>query len=108
MSEQLISADIQSGTFNYKVFVCLFLLCLLAQFTFSVEIVPICKDDIVCLPLSLARSNGNIKSVPVFALLVLMDHSQIVICERIGSTIHLIDPMTLQRAEVCHNTSSSC
>ena len=31
------------------------------QFTFSVEIVPICKDDVVCLPLALARSNGNMK-----------------------------------------------
>lgn len=46
-SEQLISSDTHSNTSNYK-------------FTYSVEIVPVCKDDLVALPKSLARSWGNI------------------------------------------------
>ena len=46
-SEQLISSDTKSNTANYK-------------FTYSVELVPICKDDLVCVPLAQARSWGNI------------------------------------------------
>jgi len=46
-SEQLISSDSHNGTSNYK-------------FTYSVEIVPICKDDLVCIPRALARAWGNI------------------------------------------------
>jgi nonsense-mediated mRNA decay protein 3 len=49
-SEQLISSEKQSNTANYK-------------FTYSVEIVPVCKDDLVCLPGSQARSWGNITLV---------------------------------------------
>ncbi|GME90309.1 unnamed protein product [Ambrosiozyma monospora] len=45
-SEELISQDIHSGTSQYK-------------FTFSTEIVPICKDDLVVLPKKLAKSMGN-------------------------------------------------
>ena len=96
----------------------LMLISLPLQFTFSVEIVPICKDDIVCMPLALARSNGNMKFVNVtFSLqsfknnlVALVDaphflvrlscFSQVVLCERVGSSIHLLDPLTLQRAEV--------
>lgn len=75
-SEQLISTDIHSGTSNYK-------------FTFSVEIAPICKDDLVCLPPKLARSLGN-----VFPLTV---------CTRVGSSIQVIDPNTLQTADISSN-----
>ncbi|KAI0298728.1 NMD3-domain-containing protein [Multifurca ochricompacta] len=46
-SERLLSTDTHSNTANFK-------------FTYSVEIVPICKDDLVCLPLKLARQLGNI------------------------------------------------
>ena len=42
-SEQLISEDIQNGSENYK-------------FTFSVEIIPICKDDLVVLSKKIAAS----------------------------------------------------
>ncbi|XP_064456114.1 60S ribosomal export protein NMD3-like [Ornithodoros turicata] len=72
-SQQLISHDIHSNVFNYK-------------HTFSVEIAPVCKDDIVCLPPTLARSLGSM--------------SQICICLRVTSIIHLIDPTTLQVAEL--------
>ncbi|KAK2560301.1 60S ribosomal export protein NMD3 [Acropora cervicornis] len=46
-SEKLISHDIHSNTYNYK-------------YTFSVEIVPVCREEIVCLPLKVARSLGNV------------------------------------------------
>lgn len=46
-SEQLISSDSHNGTSSYK-------------FTYSVEIVPICKDDLVVVPRALARAWGNI------------------------------------------------
>ncbi|RXM95911.1 60S ribosomal export protein NMD3 [Acipenser ruthenus] len=76
-SQRLISHDIHTSTFNYKS-------------TFSVEIVPICKDNVVCLPPRLAQSLGNM--------------SQICVCIRVTSAIHLIDPRTLQIAEVDGNT----
>jgi nonsense-mediated mRNA decay protein 3 len=49
-SQELISHDVHSNTYNYK-------------FTFAVEIVPVCKDNIVCLPRKLAQSLGNIRLV---------------------------------------------
>ncbi|XP_044523643.1 60S ribosomal export protein NMD3 [Gracilinanus agilis] len=76
-SQRLISHDIHSNTYNYKS-------------TFSVEIVPICKDNVVCLPPKLAQSLGNM--------------SQICVCIRVTSAIHLIDPSTLQIAEIDGST----
>ncbi|MED6245878.1 ribosome-binding protein, partial [Ataeniobius toweri] len=76
-SQRLISHDIHSNTYNYKS-------------TFSAEIVPVCKDNVVCLPPRLAQSLGNM--------------GQICVCIRVTSTIHLIDPRTLQIAEVDGNT----
>lgn len=72
-SEQLISADIHSNTFNFK-------------FTYSVEIVPICKDDVVCLPVIIAKQLGNI--------------SQVLICSKVNTNVALIDPVTLQKCEI--------
>lgn len=72
-SEQVISMDIHSSTSNYK-------------FTYSVEIAPICKDDIVCLPKSFAKSLGNI--------------GQLVVCTRVNNSLRLMDPTTLQIADV--------
>ncbi|KAJ9063683.1 ribosome-binding protein [Entomophthora muscae] len=72
-SEQLISTDTHSGSSNYK-------------FTYSVEIAPVCKDDLVCLPVKTARSLGSI--------------SPLVVCTRISNSIHVIDPLTLATAEV--------
>lgn len=76
-SQRLISHDVHSNTYNYKS-------------TFSVEIVPVCKDSIVCLPPRLAQSLGNL--------------NQICVCLRVTSTVHLIDPRTLQIAEVDGST----
>ncbi|XP_041061926.1 60S ribosomal export protein NMD3 [Carcharodon carcharias] len=76
-SQRLISHDVHSNNYNYKS-------------TFSVEIVPVCKDNLVCLPPRVAQSLGNM--------------SQICICVRVTSTIHLIDPNTLQIAEIDGST----
>ncbi|XP_064418298.1 60S ribosomal export protein NMD3 isoform X2 [Latimeria chalumnae] len=80
-SQRLISHDVHSNTYNYKS-------------TFSVEIVPVCKDNVVCLSPRLAQSLGNM--------------SQICVCVRVTSTIHLIDPNTLQIAEVDGGTYWRC
>lgn len=72
-SERLISHDIHSNTFNYK-------------YSYSVEIVPVCKDDIVCLPRKLCQSLGNI--------------SPFNICTKVGNSLHFIDPMNLHHVEM--------
>lgn len=72
-SQQLISHDTHSNTYNYK-------------FTYSVEVVPVCKDDIMCLPNALAKYLGNI--------------GQICVCLRITNNVLLIDPFTLKTAEL--------
>ena len=72
-SQELISMDIHTSTKSYK-------------FSFSVELVPICKDDLVALPIKLAKQIGNI--------------SPITICHRVGTSVNLIDPNTLQIADV--------
>lgn len=72
-SQELISQDTHTSTKSCK-------------FTFSVELVPICKDDLVALPIKLAKQIGNI--------------SPLVLCYRIGTSINFLDPNTLQTAEV--------
>lgn len=72
-SQELISMDIHTSTKSYK-------------FSFSVELVPICKDDLVALPIKLAKQIGNI--------------SPLTICHRVGTSVNLLDPNTLQTADV--------
>ncbi|KIY46195.1 NMD3-domain-containing protein [Fistulina hepatica ATCC 64428] len=72
-SEQLLSSDTHSNTANYK-------------FTYSVEIVPICKDDLVCIPPKQARQLGNI--------------SPLTLCVRVGNSFQLLDPSTLQTCDI--------
>ena len=72
-SEELISHDIHTSTKNYK-------------FSFSCEIVPICKDDLVVLPIPLAKKAGNI--------------APLTLCTRIGTSVQLLDPATLQTADI--------
>ena len=72
-SQELISMDIHTSTKSYK-------------FSFSCELVPICKDDLVALPIKLAKQVGNI--------------SPLTICYRVGTSINLLDPTTLQTADV--------
>ncbi|KAG7757078.1 hypothetical protein KL947_003297 [Ogataea haglerorum] len=72
-SEELISQDIHSSTSQYK-------------FTFSVEIVPICKDDLVVLPKKLAKSMG--------------DMARLVLCSKVSNMVQFIDPVTLQTGDL--------
>lgn len=72
-SSSVVSMDIHTSTVNNK-------------FSYSVEIAPICKDDLVVLPKSFAKSLGNI--------------SQLLLCSRISNAFRLMDPVTLQIADV--------
>lgn len=72
-SQELISVDIHTSTKSYK-------------FSFSIELVPICKDDLVALPIKLAKQIGNI--------------APLTLCYRVGTSVNVIDPNTLQTADV--------
>ena len=53
---------------------------------YEVELVPICKDVLVALPIKMARQLGNI--------------SPLALCYRVGTAIGLMDPSTLQTSDV--------
>ncbi|KAF7330948.1 60S ribosomal export protein NMD3 [Mycena venus] len=72
-SEQLLSSDTHTNTANYK-------------FTYSVEIAPICKDDLVCIPPKQARAMSNM--------------NQLAVCVRVGNSLQLLDPTSLQAADI--------
>ncbi|KAF2427860.1 nonsense-mediated mRNA decay protein 3 [Tothia fuscella] len=72
-SQELISHDIHTSTKQYK-------------FSYSAEIVPLCKDDLLALPVKLARSVGNI--------------APLALCYRIGTAINVLDATTLQTASI--------
>lgn len=72
-SQELISMDTHTAIKSYK-------------FSFSVEIVPICKDDLVVLPIKLAKQMGNIPPLTL--------------CNRIGTAIQVLHPQTLQTADI--------
>jgi len=72
-SQELISLDTHTSTTSYK-------------YTFSCELVPICKDDLVALPTKLAKQIGNV--------------SPLTLCYRVGTTVNLLDPNTLQFADL--------
>ena len=68
-SKELIGHDIKSSVYNYK-------------YTFSVEIVPICKDDLILLPKADSRKMGGI--------------GPLVVCYKVSNFLHLIDVQTMQ------------
>lgn len=72
-AEKLISADVKSATANIKT-------------TYSAEIAPVCKDDIVCLPRKYSMSLGK------FGPFVLLTH--------IANVIRMLDPFTLRTVEI--------
>lgn len=72
-AQKLISHDPKSNIYNYK-------------YTFSVEIAPICRDDLICLPKKVAVSMGNI--------------APLVICHKVANVIRMVDPSDLQGASV--------
>lgn len=68
--KQLVSHDPKSNNYNYK-------------YTFSVEISPICREDLICLPPKVAVSLGNL--------------GPLVICTKVTNSIALLDPLTLRQ-----------
>ena len=75
-SKKLKSHDASDNFYNYK-------------YNLSIEIVPICRENIVALPKKLAQSLGNL--------------SQLCICIHVTNLITLIDPFTLHLGEVSAN-----
>eukprot|EP00200_Dunaliella_tertiolecta_P001812 CAMPEP_0202349826 /NCGR_PEP_ID=MMETSP1126-20121109/7151_1 /ASSEMBLY_ACC=CAM_ASM_000457 /TAXON_ID=3047 /ORGANISM="Dunaliella tertiolecta, Strain CCMP1320" /LENGTH=526 /DNA_ID=CAMNT_0048941691 /DNA_START=210 /DNA_END=1790 /DNA_ORIENTATION=+ len=71
--KQLVSHDTHNNTYNYK-------------YTFSVEIAPVCKDDLICLPQKLSTSLGGI--------------GPLVMCSKVSNQISLIDFCTLRTAHM--------
>uniref|UniRef100_A0A2N9FQV3 60S ribosomal export protein NMD3 n=1 Tax=Fagus sylvatica TaxID=28930 RepID=A0A2N9FQV3_FAGSY len=69
--KQLVSHDSKSNNYNYK-------------HTFSVEICPICREDLICLPPRVVASLGNL--------------GPLVICTKVSNSIALLDPLTLRLA----------
>ncbi|XP_020093834.1 60S ribosomal export protein NMD3 [Ananas comosus] len=69
--KQLVSHDPKSSLYNYK-------------HTFSVEIAPVCREDLVCLPPKAAHALGNL--------------GPLVLCVRVTASLALLDPLTLRVA----------
>jgi nonsense-mediated mRNA decay protein 3 len=72
-AKQLVGQDDNCNTYNY-------------HHTFCVEIAPVCKGDLVCLPPKVAHRLGGI--------------GPLVLCTKVTQAIHLIDPTTCKAAEV--------
>jgi len=72
-SEKLISSDTKSNTHNFN-------------YTFSAEISPVSRDDLVCLPRNVAQSLGGV--------------CPFLICTKVSNVLHLLDPNTLQGGEM--------
>ncbi|KAG7346872.1 NMD3 family protein [Nitzschia inconspicua] len=72
-SKKLIGTDDKSNVSNFK-------------YTSLVEICPLCKDDLLYLPVKTARNLGNI--------------NRLVMVKAISNVIHLIDPLSGQTAQL--------
>jgi len=72
-SKRLISADQKSNTYRFK-------------YTIYAEIASPCKEDLICLPRKLCRKKGGI--------------SPLLLVRKVTSTIHLLDPVTLEHVEL--------
>lgn len=72
-SRKLVSADIRDNSADYK-------------HNYLIEIVPICKDDLIVLPKELASKQSNI--------------SPLVLAKRVGGSIFVVDPLTGERTDI--------
>lgn len=72
-SRKLVSANHKENTGDFK-------------HNYLVEIVPICKDDLISLPKALAQN--------------LSDFNPLCLVKTIGAGIHIVDPMTGERQEI--------
>ena len=70
-SKQLISSDFKSNTYNYK-------------YTYIVEIIPICKDDLIILPPKISVSGLG----------------KVLLCTRVTTQVHVIDVVSCQKGEI--------
>jgi nonsense-mediated mRNA decay protein 3 len=68
--KQLLSHNTKSNNYNYK-------------YTFSVEISPICREELICLSPRVAVGLGNL--------------GPLVICTKVTNSIALLDPFTLRQ-----------
>ena len=68
--KQLVSHNANDNTYNY-------------QYTFMVEIVPICKEDIVVLPFKVSQGMGGV--------------GPLMLVTRVGSSFQLTDPHTMKQ-----------
>jgi len=72
-SKQMITQDTHTGVYRNK-------------HTFSLEVVPVCKDDLVCLPKDTAEHLSN-----VFPL---------VLCQKVANNLHFVDTRSLRLVEL--------
>lgn len=72
-SEHLVTHDTHSNSYNYK-------------YSFSAEIAPVCRDDLVVLPPKLSNSLGGI--------------GPLVLVSRISASISLVDPTAVRTTEL--------
>ncbi|CAI7864143.1 unnamed protein product [Closterium sp. NIES-53] len=75
--KQLVSHDIHTASYNYK-------------YTFSVEICPVCKEDLICLPPKAANACGTAAN-------------PLVLCIRVSNSLQLLDPSTLHAIYIDSN-----
>lgn len=72
-ARKLVTADHKANVGNFK-------------HNHLVEICPVCKDDLVILPIQLAQNISNI--------------SRLVLVKRVSAGLHIIDPFTGERGEI--------
>ena len=80
-SKELISHNSKDNTYNYK-------------YTIYLELPKVCKDDLVILPKRLCREVGGANALAV--------------CYKVGSRIHLFDPITFKIFEINCNMWFNC
>ena len=68
--KQLVSHDANSNTYNYR-------------FTFMVDIVPVCKDDVAVIPFKLSKEFGLVGPV--------------MLCTRVSNSLQFTDPVTMRQ-----------
>ena len=76
-SKKLISHDQNSNLFYIK-------------YSFMIEIAPVCKDDLIVLDKETSKNLGGIGPV--------------LLCYKISTKIHLIDPLTMETYDFDENT----
>lgn len=72
-NETVVSEDLKNNTANVK-------------YTIPFEIVPLCRDDLVCLPKAMASSLGGL--------------GPLCIVEKVNSKVHFVDPITGRRGVI--------